>query len=255
MMAPISAVVICYNEARRIGQCLQSLAWANEVVVVDSGSTDGTQEVCQKHTDKVFYVPFVNFPRQRNAAMALASFDWIFFLDADEEVEGPLREELLALTLNLSDGGPAAWSAPRRNIIWGAWVQGGGWYPDYQVRLLDRRRCRYDETRAVHEVVQVEGDKGYLQRDLLHHNYQSLGQFLEKQDRYANLYAKTLHDIGVQPRFRSLLGQPLREFIRRYITTGGWRDGWRGLALAGLLAYYQWLAYWRLRRIQPTRRT
>jgi glycosyltransferase involved in cell wall biosynthesis len=247
-MAAISAIVIACNEASRIAPCLESLSWADEVVVVDSGSADGTQDICRRFTDRVFYVPFVNFPRQRNAAMALASHDWIFFIDADERVETPLRDELLALAATLDETGPAAWAVPRRNMIWGAWMRGGGWYPDYQLRLLDRRRARYDEARAVHEVVLLEGPQAQLEHELIHLNYQSLGQFLEKQERYSRLHAQTLRQAGVQPRARSLIGQPVREFARRYMAAGGWKDGWRGLALASLLAYYQGRAYWLARR-------
>ncbi|MCL4535442.1 MAG: glycosyltransferase family 2 protein [Bacteroidetes bacterium] len=248
-MAKVSGLVIARNEAGRIGPCLESLSWADEIVVVDADSTDHTVEVCRQYTPRVYQVPFVSFPRQRNAAMDLAAHDWVFFVDADERVEGPLRRELLALAPTLGEGGPAGYAVPRRNIIWGGCVRGGGWHPDYQLRLLDRRRARYDEARAVHEVVLLEGERACLQNDLLHLNYQTFGQFFAKQEHYAMLHAQTLRQAGERTRARSLIGQPMRELGRRYIALGGWRDGWRGLLLSCFLAYYQGRAYWLLRQM------
>ncbi len=247
-MAKLTAAVITKNEATNIGPCLESLAWADERLVVDSLSNDATADVARLYTDSVYEVPFVNFPRQRNRAMDLAAHDWVFFVDADERVGVGLRDELLALAPALGEGGPACYDVPRHNIIWGGVVRGGGWYPDYQARLMDRRRARFDEAVEVHEVVALEGDRAALRHELLHLNYRTFGQFFAKQEAYARLHARTLRQMGVHPRARSLLGQPLREFARRYLVLGGWRDGWRGLLLALFLAYYQGKAYWLGRR-------
>src|SRR3972149_6358735 len=157
----ISVVIITKNEEKQIHGCLESVTWADELVVLDSLSADRTVEICREYTDKVFQQPFVSFPRQRNAAKDLASGDWVFFVDADERVTPELMAEVR--TAASSPEARTGYWVPRHNIIWGKWVRYGGRYPDYQLRLFRRDKAHYDEARAVHEVVILDGEAGHLE--------------------------------------------------------------------------------------------
>ncbi|MDE3076870.1 MAG: glycosyltransferase family 2 protein [Chloroflexota bacterium] len=239
--APITGAVIAKDEQRHISACLESLAWADERLVLDGGSTDDTPEICGRMAGvRVERRPFDDFARQRNAAMALAGHDWILFVDADERVTPELAEEVRRVL-----AGPAhdGYFIPRFNHILGKVMLHTGWYPDYQMRLLDRRHARYDEAVPVHEVVLLDrGQPGCMQNHLLHFNYDSLPQFLEKQQRYSELEAARLKQAGLARR-RQLLSMPVREFGRRYWQLQGYRDGARGLLLSFLLAYFTFRAY------------
>jgi hypothetical protein len=149
-------------------------------------------------------------------------------------------------------GGRDGFWIPRRNIICGREVRGAGWWPDEQLRLLRRQRARFDPERIVHELALLQSPAGHLSQPLLHHNYESLGEFCRKQDRYSSLEARRLYQQGMRPRRRSLVGQPAREFWRRYVTLRGYREGWLGLALSSLLAYYTLLTYRRLAALWRT---
>jgi hypothetical protein len=137
----------------------------------------------------------------------------------------------------------AGWWVPRDNYIFGRLTCHAGWSPDYQLRLLRRGHARYDPARPVHETVLLGGEAGYLSNCLVHYNYDSLRRFAAKQRRYARLEAQALAERGVRPRPRSLLLQPLREFRRRFLELEGYRDGWHGLVLSSLLAYYTFRTY------------
>ncbi len=268
----ITAAVIARNEERHIADCLASLAWADERLVVDSFSTDRTVEIAHRFTERVYSREFRSFPSQRNAALDLARGDWVLFVDADERVTPALAEEIRSrvgiapaegegedasppCTGGIEGGeasSPAGYWIPRRNIILGKWMQHTGWYPDHQLRLLRRERARYDEGQEVHEVPTLDGPAGYLENPLVHYNYDRLGQFLAKQDFYAGYAARTLFGEGVRPRPHNFVLQPLREFRRRYVTLQGYRDGGHGLLLSALLAYYNLVAYLRLARLWRT---
>ncbi len=148
-------------------------------------------------------------------------------------------------------GRDAAYRVPRRNILFGREVRHTGWSPDYQVRLLMTSRCRYDETQAVHEVPQVQGSIGTLNHPLVHFNYRTWRQFIAKQRAYAPLEARALHAAGHRAHLRSLLGQPAREFKRRFFDYRGYRDGAVGLGLSLAMAAYKLVVYWRLYRMAP----
>jgi hypothetical protein len=179
--------------------------------------------------------------------MQMASGDWAFFIDADERVSTDLGAEVRAATNALSPN--VGYWVPRQNIIWGKWIKHGGWFPDYQLRLLHRGYARYDENREVHELVQLNGPSGYFNNLLIHHNYHSVEQFLKKQNVYTSLQAKTWHRANIRSKPQNYVLQPLREFIRRYFSLKGYRDGFHGLVLSILLAYYELLAYWQLRKL------
>ena len=246
-MASVSGVVITRNEERHISGCLASLAWADELVVVDSQSTDRTVARARRFAERVHDLQFVNFARTRNAALDLARCDWVFFLDADERVSDALAAEVRD---SIASAEPCAgYWVPRRNFILGRWMRHTGWYPDYQLRLFQRSRGRYDEEREVHEVVLLDGPTGKLTQTILHYNYESLRDVFSRQRRYASLQAATLRRAGHRAKPHNLVLQPLRELRRRYVTLQGYRDGVHGLFLSLVMAYYEFLVYANLARL------
>lgn len=235
-MAHLAAVILTYNEAHHIAECVRSLReGADAVVVWDSGSTDGTVTLAQGAGALVVQRPFDNYAGQRQAALDAVAADWVLFVDADERVTPPLIQEIHTA---IAQPGAVGYWIPRRNWIVGHEVTGGGFSPDYQLRLLRRGAARYDPARQVHEVVELDGAAGYLHEPLLHYNYLSWEQFNRKQRVYAAYEARILAGRGIRPRPHNFILQPLREFRRRFVTLGGWRDGAFGLQLALRLAWW-----------------
>jgi (heptosyl)LPS beta-1,4-glucosyltransferase len=245
----LTAIVLTRNEQRHIAACLATLAWADELLVLDSLSTDQTAEIACAWGARVEQHAFRDWAEQRTVAMAAAGNDWIFFVDADERATPELAAEVLQVVQ--SDTCAGYW-VPRRNYIFGHLMRHTGWSPDYQPRLLDRRRCRWDPAHPVHELVLFDGPDGHLQNTLVHYNYDNLAQFAEKQERYSTIAARQLQAGGARARLRSFIGQPAREFVRRFITLRGYCDGLYGLLLSLLLAYYTLRTYVKLWRLQSS---
>jgi glycosyltransferase involved in cell wall biosynthesis len=244
----LTAAVLARDEAANIEPCLAALVWADErLVVVDAATTDDTAQRAAALGARVAVRPLRSFADQRNAALELATGDWVLFVDADERVTPELAQEVGAAIAS-TDGRVGYW-IPRRNLICGRWVRHAGWYPDEQLRLLRRGFTRYDERRLVHEVVLLDGPEGHLARPLIHQNYVDLAQFRRKQAHYADLEALSLHGQGVRPRPWSCIVQPLREFRRRYVTLRGYKDGLLGFQLAMLLAWATFDTYRKLNRL------
>ena len=231
----LSVVVVTLNEAERVRACLESVVWADELVVVDAESQDKTVLIARELTDRVFVRPWPGFAAQKNFAIAQATGDWILSLDADETVSAPLRAEIEAV---VKGAGPAAgYTVPRRNVFWGAWVRHGGLYPDRQLRLFRRGHGRFLE-RAVHESVAVDGTVGRLDGHLEHRSYRDIGDFLARADRYATLAADEAVAQGRRVGVSALVLRPLGRFLGMYVAGRGFLDGWRGFLLASLYAYY-----------------
>lgn len=239
----ISAIVITRNEEEHIRACLESLAWADEIVVLDSRSTDRTVELARLVTPDVHARPFDTFPCQRNAALDLATGRWAFFLDCDERASPELAGEVRAA---VETGSHAGYWVPRRNLILGKWMRHTGWWPDYQLKLFRRDLGRFDEGKLIHEVPVVEGTCGYLESPITHYNYQRLGEIFSRQDFYSTFEAEALYQRGVRARPRNFVLQPYREFVRRYVTWEGYRDGFHGLFLSLVMAWYNLMTYKKL---------
>ena len=231
----LSVVVITLNEEDRIRDCLASVAWADEIVVVDAGSEDKTVTLAREFTDHVVIRPWEGFAAQKNFAVARATGKWILSLDADEQVEPALRDEILAAIA--APDACAGYRLARRNIMWGRWIRHGRLYPDWQLRLFRRDRGRFVE-RAVHESVTVDGPVGRLVTPLLHHSYRGVSDFLRRADRYSTLAADEWARAGRPFRPAQLLLAPLGRFLSMYVLHRGFLDGSRGFLLAGLYAYY-----------------
>jgi glycosyltransferase involved in cell wall biosynthesis len=231
----LSAVVITLDEEARVRACLESVAWADEIVVVDAGSTDKTVQIAREFTDRVIVRPWPGFAAQKNFALDQATGEWLLSIDADEEVSSELKAEILTVLA----GAPVAdgYRVPRRNLMWGRWIRHGGLYPDWQLRLFRRGRGRFGE-RSVHESVTVEGRVDQLCGHLVHQSYRDVTDFVARSDRYATLAAEEAARRGARVGAHDLLLRPLGRFVSMYLLQRGFLDGRRGLLLAGLYAYY-----------------
>jgi glycosyltransferase involved in cell wall biosynthesis len=271
----LSVAIIARDEERHIGAALDSVAdLADEVLVLlDDCTRDRTAAIGQERGARVAIEPWRGFPAQRNRALDLCVSEWVLFLDADERVTPELRAEIRAVlyqdretsdkrqeTGDLPLPSPVAclqspvsiagYWIPRSNVFFGRALRGGGWYPDHQLRLLLRDRARYDETRLVHEYAELNGEAGYLTQHLLHLNIERLDELWRKQTSYAIQEAQTQYLAGRRARWRNFVGAPLREFYRRSITLGGWRDGPIGLLMCGTLAYFEWVKFVHLKGME-----
>jgi glycosyltransferase involved in cell wall biosynthesis len=231
----LSVVVITLNEEDRIRECLASVAWADELVVVDAGSEDKTAALAREFTDHVVIRSWDGFAAQKNFGIERATGEWVLSLDADEQVEPALRDEIVAVLAQPSPH--AGYRIARRNIMWGRWIRHGRLYPDWQLRLFRRDRGRFVE-RAVHESVAVDGSIGRLGAPLLHHSYRDVSDFLRRADRYATLAAEEWVGSGRPFRPLQLVTAPLGRFLSMYVLHRGFLDGSRGFLLAVLYAYY-----------------
>jgi len=243
----ISVTVIALNEEHRIRACLESVRWADEIVIVDSGSVDRTRDLAREFTDKVFEDPdWAGYGRQKNRAASRARNDWILNVDADETVTEELAREIRALPA----GAPKypAYRVPRKNFIGDRWIRFGGWYPDRIVRLYDRRRAGFTET-LVHEGVHTGGGggTGSLEGPLLHRTYASLEDYFRRQERYARLAAADMVRAGRPARSRDRFLRPLFDFFKAYVLKLGFLEGYYGLALAWGHALYTYRKYENLR--------
>lgn len=246
MTTALAAVILANNEAHNIQDCIASVQWTDRVVVFESFSEDDTAARAREAGAEVIQHPFENYANQRNAALEAVDADWIFFVDADERSS---EEQAAEIRAAIAHPGHHGYWIPRHNYIFGKLTRYAGWYPDYQMRLLHREHARYDPQRPVHELVIIEGEPGYLLVPLIHYNYVSVAQFHAKQRRYAQYDAQILKEQGIQPKPHKFLTQPLRQFVWRYITLRGFRDGWHGFRLSLLMAWYEAQKYRYLREL------
>lgn len=238
----ISAVISVYNEEKRIAACLESVKFADEIVVVNNSSTDKTEEVARKYTDKVFrqennplYIDLL-----KNLGFEKATGDWILSLDADETVSKELAEEIREVTINSDKD---AYYIPRKNIIFGKWIEHTGWYPDNQLRLFKKGAGKYI-TKHVHEQLNIEGEKGYLQNHIIHDNYSSIKDFLQKTVfMYAPNEAENMLERGYKFSRMDAIRFPVNEFLSRFFAREGYKDGLHGLVLSMLMAFYHFLIF------------
>jgi glycosyltransferase involved in cell wall biosynthesis len=246
-MEQISATVITHNEEANVEEALKSLAWADEIVVVDSGSTDATVEICRRYTDRVFKRAWTGFVDQKNYAVERASHDWIISLDADERIGPELAREIEQLRrAGFRDAG---YRIPRVAFFMGRWIRHGDWYPDHQLRLFDRRRGRWRGGR-VHESVQVEGMPGNLRGEIQHYTYRSLSDYLRRLETYSTLAAQDYQQRGKKASLPKLVGNPCLTFLKAYLLKRGFLDGAPGLMVAVMGAVSVFFKYAKLYELQ-----
>jgi glycosyltransferase involved in cell wall biosynthesis len=236
----ISATIVTLNEERNIARAIESLRCADEVVVVDSGSTDQTREIAMRLGARVIEEHWRGYARQKNFAAGAASNDWILSIDADES----LTEELAAEILTLKKTGARfdGYSFPRLARYLGRWIRHSGWYPDRKLRLYDRGKAEW-VGEYVHESVRVKGTTGELQGNLLHYTCGSLSEHLRTLDRYTSLAARELVAQKRPVTIRRLTVDPAWTFFRTYVLQRGFLDGRQGLAIAWMAALYTFLKY------------
>jgi len=251
MSIGLSACVITLNEADRIDECLASLAWCDEILVVDSHSCDDTRTRAAFHGARVLERDWPGFAAQKEFAVRAAAHEWVLCVDADERLSPPLQEELCRLRGG-DFAGAAGWSMPRLSAYLGRWIRHGTWYPDRSIRLFDRRRGRIVPHRDydLHERVLLDGPCAALTHDLLHVPYRSLSDHLRTIDRYTTIMAEGLLARGRRARPLDLVLHPAARFAKFYVVKAGFRDGWRGLLLAYLAAHYVRLKYAKLLALQ-----
>lgn len=241
-MPKLTVTVITRDEAANVAAALESVAWADEIVVVDSRSADDTVAIARRHTDRVIVRDWPGYSAQKNFAAAEASNDWILSLDADERVTPALAGEIGTL---LGAEPPArGYRLPRTSFYLGTWIRSTDWYPDYQLRLYDRRVSRW--AGIVHEGVEVDGPVGRLRSDLQHVPYRDIAHHLQTIDRYTTLAARQMSDGGRTVGAAGLVARPLAAFLRNYVARGGWRQGSVGLVVSVLNSYYVFLKFAKL---------
>jgi glycosyltransferase involved in cell wall biosynthesis len=240
---PLSVVVPAFNEAPRIGACLESVRWADEVLVVDAFSTDGTVEAARKLATRVLQHEYVNSAAQKNWTIPQAAHRWILVVDADETVSPQLASEIRAVM----ERGPDCdgYVIRRVNHFHGKPVRHGGWGRDRVLRLFNREKARYQEKR-VHAEVEVAGTVSELEHPLLHDTFRGFGDYLKKIDRYTRWGAEDLHRQGRRAGPADLLLRPAGRFAKRYLLQAGFLDGVEGLLISGLDTYSVFLKYARL---------
>src|SRR3990172_3598946 len=219
-MDRISVTIIARNEEANIVECLESVKWADEIIVSDSGSTDSTVEVCKGYGARVF---------------------------SDERVTPELRDEILGLP---EKGDKVGYYLPMRNFFGGRWIRHCGWYPDYHLRLYRKDLGRFSE-REVHEAIELEGPRAYLKNPLNHYTYRDASDYLERMERYSSLAAKQMLSEGRRPRITDIALRPPFTFLKMFVLQLGFLDGRTGLLLSTLYAYYTYTKYAKLREMKP----
>jgi glycosyltransferase involved in cell wall biosynthesis len=241
----ITAVILTYNESANIKPCIESLDWADRQLVFDSFSQDDTAQIAEECGAAVIQSAFLNYAQQRNGALAEIETDWVFFVDADERGTTESAKEISAV---MQEGTEAGWYIPRHNYIFGKLTIGGGWFPDYQLRLFKNGHVHYEK--PVHEIAVVDGQIGHLTQPLIHFNYQDPAHFHAKQKVYVDFDVEELNRQDIRPNFYTPYTQVIRQFWWRMFTLGGYVDGFHGLRLSSYLAYYEYVKYRRLRQLQ-----
>jgi glycosyltransferase involved in cell wall biosynthesis len=244
----LSVTVITRNEATDIDAALSSVRFADEIIVVDSHSSDETVAIARRHTDRVVARAWPGYIEQKNHAASIASHDWILSLDADERVTPALAAEIQRVLAD--EPREAAFRIPRVTFHLGRWIHTTDWYPDFQTRLYDRRRAHWTGM-YVHEAVTADGALGQLRGELQHYAYRDIADHLETIDRYTTLAARQMFESGRRAGLLQIAGHPPLAFLRNYIARGGIRDGTVGFVISVLNSYYVFLKLaklWELER-------
>jgi glycosyltransferase involved in cell wall biosynthesis len=240
---PLTVTVIARNESANIAAALESVRWADEIVVIDAESTDETAAIARRYTDRVIVRPWPGYVAQKNFAAAQARHDWVLSIDADERVTAELAREIQDLLAGSPDA--AGYRIPRVTFHCGRWIRSTDWYPDYQLRLYDRRRGSW-HGRHVHESVRIEGPVSRLRNELQHFAYRDLAHHVQTIDRYTTLAARQMFEEGRRASWIDILIVPRLTFFRNYVLRGGFRDGMAGLVISAMNSYYVGLKFAKL---------
>ncbi|MES2803290.1 MAG: glycosyltransferase family 2 protein [Bdellovibrionota bacterium] len=247
---PISAVIICKNEEANIERCLKSLTWVDEVVVYDSGSTDNTINIAQKMGAKVHQGLWLGFGATKHEATNRASHDWILSIDADEEVPDQLRREIQQKLSTLD--ADYIYKIPRLSYYLQSWIKYGGWYPDFQIRLFNRKTHQWNKAEIHEQVEPLRGDTEHiaqLEHHLHHYVFKNIEHQVQTNNRYSTLQAQTMFASGTSFSYFHLFTKPYVKFVECYILKLGFLDGWAGYVIARNAAYSALLKWLKLREL------
>lgn len=242
-MSKISCIIITYNESKNIRKCLESISWVDEIIVVDSHSTDNTKEIVSEFTDKIYDLKWEGFGPAKEYAKNLASGEWILSVDADEIVPEKLREDIQKIIE--SENSLEGYLIPRRSNFLGRWMRYGGWYPDPVLRFFKKDKGSFT-TRIVHEEVRVDGRSGRLKSDLLHYTDPDFEYYLGKLNRYTSMDAFQLFEDGKRARLGDLIFRPFVTFAKMFFFRRGFLDGMPGFILAISSAFHVFSKYVKL---------
>jgi len=243
----LSVFIITHNEEKNIKACLESIKWADEIVVVDNDSNDNTIKICKEYTDRIFQEEWKGYAKQKQSALDKTTGEWVLNLDADERLTPELRLEIentLAYKERLKDG----YLIPFKSYFGGKWIKHGGWYPDYHLRLFRREKGRFGNE-EVHEGVKIEGSIGYLKNPINHYTYNSISDFIKRMDLYTSLFAEDRYKKGKKAKWEQLIFRPPFTFFKMFFLQRGMLDGYYGFLLAILYSYYTFLKYAKLREM------
>jgi glycosyltransferase involved in cell wall biosynthesis len=249
---PISGVVICFNEEDSIERCLESLSFCDEIVVVDSHSTDSTAALAARYADRVISQEFLGYVKQKNFALERATHDWVVCLDADEALDDALAAAIQG-AIPRADDGVSGYVLDRITHFLGIWHDAGEWYPDQQLRVFRRSRGRWTGLDP-HDRVEVEGRVEPLPGVLCHYNYRDLGDHIQTIDRFSAHLARAMHEEGIRFRLVDLLFRPLTRFIKGYFLRRGFTKGLPGFLVSISTAYYVFMKYAKLWEIERSAR-
>lgn len=253
MAATLAACVIACNEEDRIGDCLASVAFADEIIVVDSGSTDRTVAIAREHGARVIVREWPGYVAQKNFALEQAATDWVLCLDADERVSPRLAEEIRRVVA-ADPGVVVGYRMPRKTFYLGRWILHGGWYPDRKVRLVRRGRARWGGVDP-HDRLEAEGPVGTLAGDIEHRTYRDIADHLRTIDRFTSVAAGESHARGRGGALAGMLFNAPAKFWKMYLLKAGFLDGLPGFVVAVLGSYYVFLKYAKLWELQRVRRS
>jgi glycosyltransferase involved in cell wall biosynthesis len=244
MTFPVSACIITLNEEQNLDRCLASLDFIEDIIIVDSGSTDRTIEIAEKYNVRLYYRRFDNYINQKNYAISLTKNNWVISLDADEELSLPLKNEILSIRFDhLSDA--KGFSMPRLTYYLKQWIYHSGWYPNTQVRLFDKRAGEFAGL-LVHETVQLQGKILKLKNPIHHYSYRSISDHLKYIDKYSTLFAIEMFKKGKKSSLCKAIGKSFYKFWWMYIFRLGILDGRAGIIVCILGSYYNFLKYLKL---------
>jgi glycosyltransferase involved in cell wall biosynthesis len=242
-MTKISVFIIVKDEEKNIGRCLESVRWADEIVVVDSCSTDSTVEICRKYTDKVYINEFTDYAGQKNFALSKTTGNWALSIDADEEVTPELRKAIEKVVLE-DNGDISGYFIKRRSCIFGRWFKFCGTQDDYQIRLFRKGRAEYYQ--PIHEKIRLEGASGVIEQPLLHYTYDGATEYIDRLNVYTTMEAGHIMSAGKIPRIWDFVLRPVGKFIKLYFLKQGFRDGMEGFLFSALSGYYDLVKYAKL---------
>jgi glycosyltransferase involved in cell wall biosynthesis len=244
----VAAIVVCFNEEQRIEACLESLRWCDEIIVVDSFSTDRTPEICRRYTERFYQRQWQGYRDQKAYAHSLATKDWVLLVDADERVSPALREEIRSV-LDAPSESCAAYSIPRLVYYLGRWWWRGGWYPDYDIRLFRREQATWGGSEP-HEKILVSGKVRRLKNPLEHYTYRNIEDHIQRINRFTSISAGELLKSGRRWHWSDVLLRPPVRFVRSYFLQRGFMDGFAGFYVALSASVYVFLKYAKLWELQ-----